>query len=219
MNELVEVRSTKRFNAVGHCIYCGSKEELSDEHVVPFALGGALILPDASCHTCAAITSKFERIILRGFMYRARNVAKFPTRRPKKRPQSMELQIIDEQCGERTVNLPTANFPALLHLPLLLPAAFLNGRIPKVGVELCGIDTLSFGTNPYKALHELKVRTMKDTVNFDATAFVRMLAKIGYSFAVGVLGSFPLNEVPVLPIIMGQADDGSVWVGSAEFET
>ena len=48
-------------------------------------------------------------------------------------------------------------------------------------------------------------------------AFVRMLAKIGYGCAVAHLGSFPRHEAPVLPLILGTADDGGNWVGSADF--
>jgi hypothetical protein len=30
-------------------------------------------------------------------------------------------------------------------------------------------------------------------------------------------GPYPRNEVPVLPLILGSADDGGTWVGSAEY--
>lgn len=41
--------------------------------------------------------------------------------------------------------------------------------------------------------------------------------RIGYSFAVANQGPYPLNQVPVLPLILGTADDGSTWVGSTEY--
>src|SRR5690349_13719179 len=44
-----------------------------------------------------------------------------------------------------------------------------------------------------------------------------MIAKIGHSFAVAALGPFPRNECPVLPFLLGSADDGSMWVGSAVY--
>jgi hypothetical protein len=33
----------------GFCIYCGSTEQLSREHVVPYALGGTLTITEGSC--------------------------------------------------------------------------------------------------------------------------------------------------------------------------
>jgi len=34
---------------IGKCIYCGSTEALSDEHIIPLGLNGAWILEQASC--------------------------------------------------------------------------------------------------------------------------------------------------------------------------
>jgi hypothetical protein len=48
------------------CIYCGTQadqteaKELSDEHIIPYALGGNLVLPKASCDRCAKETHAFE---------------------------------------------------------------------------------------------------------------------------------------------------------------
>jgi hypothetical protein len=50
----------------GLCIYCGKRDvRLTDEHVVPFSLGGHHILEAASCLTCADITKKFEQDVAR----------------------------------------------------------------------------------------------------------------------------------------------------------
>ncbi len=66
----------------------------------------------------------------------------------------------------------------------------------------------------------LKATIIRHTqTDYALSDFVRMLAKIGYSFVVSQVGMFPFDEVPVLPLILGQTDDGSHWVGSAEFET
>ena len=43
------VQTTYRFKPVGECIYCGARAGLSDEHIVPYALGGTFFLPLASC--------------------------------------------------------------------------------------------------------------------------------------------------------------------------
>jgi HNH endonuclease len=74
---------------VGSCIYCGEKEGLSDEHVIPYGLGGNLILRKASCHTCAKITSNLELRLLRGQWWPYRKTLEIQTRSgnyPKYRP-------------------------------------------------------------------------------------------------------------------------------------
>jgi 5-methylcytosine-specific restriction endonuclease McrA len=49
-----------------HCIYCGKNGvPLTDEHIVPFSLGGQHILQNASCLECADITKKFEQDVAR----------------------------------------------------------------------------------------------------------------------------------------------------------
>lgn len=124
-----------------------------------------------------------------------------------------------EEHGTRSIALPVTEFCAFLQLPLLSAAGFLSGRSRVQGVEVCGLETILFGARPEKVAEDLKATTLRKTSNVDATAFVRMLAKIGYSFAVSQLGSLPLQQVPVLPLILGRADNGSLWVGSANFET
>jgi hypothetical protein len=74
-----------------------------------------------------------------------------------------------------------------------------------------------FGKSPDKVASNLGTKTIQNTVNIDVAAFVRMLAKIGYSFAVAVQGPYPLSEVPVLPLILGTVLDGSAWVGSNDY--
>jgi hypothetical protein len=215
MVEYSEIHTTTRADPVGICIYCGSEEGLSDEHVVPFGLGGRLVLPKATCAQCAAVTSAFEHKVLRGFMRDARTVGRFPTRRPEERPSTISHGIKRGDHIE-TVELPLDKSCGLLQLPQLERPAFLQGGSPVTGVNIIGFETMAFGKGPGEVVSVLGTGTFTITVTVDATAFVRMLAKIGYGFAVAVLGPFSRNEVPVLPLILGTADDGSTWVGSTE---
>lgn len=59
---MIQVGTPRFYQPVGRCIYCGTAEEpLSDEHILPFALGGNLILPKASCETHRKTTQRIER--------------------------------------------------------------------------------------------------------------------------------------------------------------
>jgi hypothetical protein len=216
MVDAVEIHTTFRSNPVGSCIYCGRTDQLTEEHAVAFALGGGLILPEASCGPCAAITSAFERKVLRGFMRDARTAGRFPTRRPKERPATIPIKV---KRGDRleSVELPSNESPGFLHLPKLDKAAFLDGRPPATGVSIVGTETLYFGKRPEDVAAVLGTNTLEMTANIDVPAFARMLAKRGYSYAVAALGPYPRSEVPVLPLILGSADDASTWLGSAEY--
>lgn len=214
--EILEIRTKTYGDPVGVCIYCGETKGLTDEHVVPFALNGNFILPKASCKKCAAITSAFELKVLRGFMLEARTAGQFATRRPKERPLTLPLKVKRGDHLE-AIALPSDESPGFLQLPILDQPAFLTGRPSVSGVTLVGMDTLYFGRRPDDTLAALRTDSIQTTVTIDVTAFVRMLAKIGYAFAVAARGPYPLSEVPVLPLILGLADDGSTWVGSVDY--
>jgi 5-methylcytosine-specific restriction endonuclease McrA len=49
-----------KYSNVNRCIYCGTLENLTDEHIIPYGLGGRSILPKASCSECSNITTNFE---------------------------------------------------------------------------------------------------------------------------------------------------------------
>src|SRR5207244_10090080 len=53
---------TQKAPSPGRCIYCGSTDELTDEHVVPFALAAnSVIHLDASSTASAAIIQPYEQ--------------------------------------------------------------------------------------------------------------------------------------------------------------
>jgi hypothetical protein len=215
---IVELKEDSKLPPVGECIYCGSAGPLSDEHIVPYGLGGTLILPDASCNKCAWVTRSFERTVLRGFMLEGRTIGKIRTRRPKERPTSFPITVVDER-GSRTVTVPVADFPAFLFLPVMPPAGFLVGREAERGTEVCGTEVIAFGKPLRNFARDRGAPEVSKTATVNPHAFARMLAKIGYGFALAVQGIIPRAEVPVLPLILGTADDANRWIGSATFET
>lgn len=210
--------TTTHTTPIGVCIYCGTLNDLTDEHVIPFSLGGNYVLDKASCHDCAKITSLIERKVTRGFLHEARVAGNMPTRRPKDRPKSLPLKHRHTEDSEPTSTyLPAAEHPGLMHLPLLRGAGVLAGHPYERGLKVEGVETLRFGSDPAATLQRLGSNEMISSVNWDLTAFARMLAKIGYSAAVASCGPLERSRVPLLPFILGTADDASHWLGSAEF--
>jgi hypothetical protein len=211
-----EIHNATRYGPIGACIYCGVTDALTEEHVVPLGLGGRLILTAASCPRCEKITSAFERKVLRGFMLDARTAGSFPTRHRKDRPTTISYEI-KRGIQFESIDVPVTESTGLLQLPMLQPPAFLNGRPPIRGTNIIGFETIAFGKRPDEVLSTVGTNAFRATVNIDAHAFVRMLAKIGFCCAIAAIGTFPRSEVPVLPLILGTADDDSTWVGSSEY--
>jgi hypothetical protein len=85
-----------KFTSPGECIYCGARGdevELTDEHIIPFSLGGNAEILKASCKSCATITSELELHLGRQVLWDHRVHAKLPTRRPEGRPDTLPTRV------------------------------------------------------------------------------------------------------------------------------
>lgn len=213
-----EVKTATALREAGRCIYCGAEDDLSDEHVIPFALGGNLYVPNASCPKCRDLTSKFELRVLRGFMYRARIAGNFPTRRPRKRPDHVGVTLLDGETPRDAV-LPQRSAATLLQLPMFEPPRVLVGKPRIQGINHCGMEMIHFGADIDKAVKDNQGTGFRQQDNIEWEDFVRMLAKIGYSYITGAFGLVPLEQILVLPLIQGQTNDAGNWIGSRQYET
>ena len=218
MTNLIEAHQAFRFAPLGECMYCGSKENLSDEHIIPYALSGTLVLPQSSCDSCAVITSKIERSVLRGFMFDARVVGNFPSRRKRDRPESLKTKVLsaDDTIVEKEVGVSES--PAFLILPTFGPATLLNGQPPVLGINIVGQETLHFGKDVGDFVREHGAKGIQFGSNVEATELAQLLAKIAYGYLVAQMGQFPREETPLLRLIRGEADDGGCWVGSSDYK-
>jgi hypothetical protein len=89
---------------VGHCIYCGSVDNLTKEHIIPSGAGGFYTLIGGSCGACADITKKFEQDCLQRWFGPLRvRLGLASHRRPKaKRPTSIKLSTVKRFTGQPT---------------------------------------------------------------------------------------------------------------------
>ena len=211
---ILQSDSIHRFDTVNECIYCGSKDQLTDEHIVPFALGGNFILPRSSCRSCAAITSLDERKVLKGFLHNGRIVTNMPTRRKKNRPTHLKTMLLDDNDNVTEVDLPVSESTATIHLPILEPPAFLTGTVFSSSVGVKGIDTIHVGKHPMEVLSKHNKPGIRFETAIDVNAFLRMIAKIAHAYHVANLGLFPRSESPLLPLIFNSSKGLNNWIGS-----
>jgi hypothetical protein len=101
---------------VGRCVYCGATDgDLGDEHIIPQALGGNIILRDSCCDACGDIIGrKLEGSLLHkttGMFAALRLRMGFKSKRPKERPKSLPFTFIGTNGSQRIVEIPAKKVP------------------------------------------------------------------------------------------------------------
>lgn len=193
---------------IGQCIYCGSRNGLSDEHVVPYGLAGPWKLKKASCHDCSSITAAFEQDVLRGQFDLGRSALGMPSRRKSQRPQEFEF-VVGRTGVTRTVKLPVAKCPALFIMPHLKRPRYIDNYEYKAGFMLTGASLHGPAWDRVKESLGEEFSVTQST----SASFPRLLAKIAYGMAVLQYGLNAFGETYVLPCILGEKDDVGFWVG------
>jgi hypothetical protein len=197
---MVTTNQVTVYSEVNRCIYCGTDEEkLSKEHIIPYALGGTLVLPKSSCRKCADIINKAEQFCLRTMFGPLRIRLDFPTRRRKERPKTIPLEIITS-VGDREQRILSPHEIPLVCIGFSFPIpGILRGLPPS---ETCnGKLIVRFQDDEVrKYLNNGKIKLGTSNI-YD---FCRMIAKIAHSYAVASLGYGAFN--PMLPdLILGKS--------------
>jgi 5-methylcytosine-specific restriction endonuclease McrA len=106
------VERIERKESFGECIYCGAtadEAELTDEHVVPFSLGGNAVVLKGSCKACAAETTRIENEVGRKVLLDFRTHANVQTRRRKNRPTELPFIYALADGERKTKTVPIAD--------------------------------------------------------------------------------------------------------------
>jgi hypothetical protein len=186
----------KTYPSVGHCIYCGAlvadkrdpSAKFGDEHIIPLAFGGCLLLREASCRDCEKITSGIETHCIEQMVRNTREHLGLHARRHKRSRRHLPVNIVHD-THEETLRVPLPEHPALLMMfDFDPPGLFLDTPItegPFVGRWVARSITADL---------RKRLDRIGRTVNFVqrdgfiAAIFGRMLAKIAHSYAIAELG-------------------------------
>lgn len=200
------------FPSKGACIYCGSTRGLTDEHVVPYSLGGQHVIRAGSCRECADITKKFEQKVARDLWGTARASFGAPTRR--KRERKMHVVMQDPTDPKNTIEVPVADYPAGMVFYVMPKAGLLQG-LPE-SVDLSSFWSLIVIDDQERREKFLSKNNNKLSIKFRNVPgdFARMIAKIGYC---QVLTTLNLDDFEPLciPYIKGEKDNHSYVVGGS----
>lgn len=219
-SSIAETRTGKH---VGKCIYCGSVENLHDEHCIPESLNGTHVLEKGSCGDCGRITSQFEGRFARDSMLPVRTAWNMKSKRSKKnRPTEFPMRFIKEG-REEIINVPVADHYSVIPLVEIGPP----GKY-RHGPHTLGLQNGQFKLNPFRIRSQEHIDYLvkkygadEISVDFqiDVAGFLRMIAKIAYSTMVFRYGLQNIAEAYVVPAILGASNDIWHWVGSDGTQT
>ena len=170
-----------------HCIYCGKKQDLSREHIIPLGLDGGFILPEATCQQCRDITGKFEQHCLRDLFGLIRQYMQIDSNRHKKDRKKFYVKKI---VGSHVHKVEAAGpqLPSYIVLPLLwTPSTLLTNRVEKVPLVINGHSVYHVSDNMPQliAMHG----PFSIDIPYNLKSFARMLAKIGHALVVAEIGA------------------------------
>jgi hypothetical protein len=174
---------------VGSCIYCGESDcELTDEHIMPFALGGNAALKRASCVKCQVATSRIERHICRPVTGMMRSRLGIQSRRPKQRDETRQTFMFGDE--HREMPFATAQFPAILCYPSFARPGIFDDRPPEGQYRSAGIFTLGADAD-FKAIADAALEkagaSAIQLASFRPALLMNFMAKVAHASAVGIL--------------------------------
>jgi hypothetical protein len=199
---------------VGRCIYCGTTAHpLTKEHVIPYGLGGTMVLRNACCEKCRIETSKCELNPIHKNWEEVRGALNFPSRKRKLTKKTFLLNVELEDGSKTTLKLKGSETLGLVHFLEYNPPAFFDPNGYKSGVIVTGAKLMGFGINidKFRKKHRIKGFTLTKTSK--GNDFEKMITKIAYCFVIVCWGLECFDERYVLPAILNEKDDVGYWMG------
>lgn len=200
-----------RYAEVRECIYCGSEEQnLTDEHIIPFGLGGKLVLPKSSCKSCAKITSQFEMESQRAHYGGLRALFGFPSRKKGFIRKATMKAMGNSQASDvwAAIDVDGGMIPPSMPVVSYDPAGLLYG-LPKTDFQPRSFrERIIAGSYHYKLTQLTNSfpgqMVMYSMAGVQGEAHARLIAKIAHSYAIA--SGLPKNAFRPLPELILHAN-------------
>lgn len=167
------------------CIYCGSRDQLSSEHIVPYAWGGTVQVHSGSCEVCRQITSGFENYALNdGAMPHVRKSIGLPSRSNHASVKGVIEMAMEDRDGQALTIETGADAPAILGFPLFVRPGLLSDDGTRTPLDLEGMAAVAFGADlsTFMEGHSAAGAVQRESTK-RVMAFARTIAKIAYCWA------------------------------------
>lgn len=214
----------KDYRLDGRCLYCledmssYAVNEITDEHIIPRALNGALVIRNGACQACARFSNKaYEYTALNKDLFVPRRLLELKKSRNRgknqKPPEPLPLVALGNRVmsgGEELFNiqLSDAEYPNIFSLILFPPAGRLVGE--DRGSELKEIRGQFFNLGGNRG-RRMDVTTREPHAN---GPFANMLAKIAYCYAAAERGIEAFDGSDIRDLLMGRRSDVYNFVGN-----
>lgn len=182
-----ELRSINELSSrhAQNCIYCGSADQLSSEHIVPYAWGGTVQVHKGSCEVCRQLTSGFENYALNdGAMAHVRKAIGLPSRSNHKSTSNPVSMTIHGPNGDALPINDGTDVPAILGFPLFVRPGMLTDNGTRFTLDLEGIAAAAFGADlsSFMQSHSAASAIQRESTK-RIMAFAQTIAKIAYGWA------------------------------------
>jgi hypothetical protein len=216
----VERIERKEYPSFGECIYCGVSAddvELTDEHIVPFSLGGNAVILDGSCKACAAETTKIENELGRKVFWDLRTHMNAPTRRKKERPKVLPFTYSIAGGAAQTKTVPVADHPYFTPMPVWGLPGLLEGRPPSAQFQEHKAHVFYWIPPNIKETLGLEDGVPAEIpfpeFQIDHHRFARAIAKIAYCQTVAQFGLHNFRRLILPELILGRYPHVPYYVG------
>ena len=197
------------------CIFCGSKQELTDEHVVPYSIAGPWVYRKATCRVCQDKFKPFESRILKRFLGPMRDKLEAPSRTPKTQPPSHTITLGFADGSTKDVTGNMNDIPVVISFPEIGPAGIGIPDANPEQVRIIGVSTALLDTSAAEKLVKQHGATeIKGELQVVPSDWLRLIGKVGYAFACAQYGAENVLESPIVPALLGISNDIGQWVGS-----
>ncbi len=209
--------TSKSYAPIRICIYCGSTDNLTDEHIIPYGLlpkGGDWYLPKSSCPNCCSITKKFEGSVQQTMLGPLRYKLGLKTRNrgSRKKKTNKFVTLFNYPDGRlEPKEISGDDFPTVcIGFKWLMPAFLLGLEATNI---FEGSDVIKFNEI------ELKQYAKSDQAisigRVYPADFARMLAKIAHTYAIAEYGMDSFEPM-LREMILGRDDRLPFLVGGDE---
>ena len=205
------------FGPYDRCVYCGSDgggQPLTDEHVIPAAIGGRIILAKASCGKCQRATSAFESRCVNTMFAGVRQYYGFTAARGE--PHKRRLPVAVHGKERREIRAARGEYPTPFSLPVFFEPTCLSLEPDKEILRDAGIChwmTPEFVPNARSILLREQAHTVQVRQRLPIADFGRLLAKIAHCFGTAMLGTDGFEPLLVDAIIGGDQSALARYIG------
>lgn len=215
----LQMAKRKRYSGDGYCLFCReafADADLTDEHIIPEAIHGTLVIKNSSCRPCARRSNiEYENAALNGDLQLPRVLLDLKGKRGSAIPRDVRHlppvflgDTTMAEDGERILDFPIELYPKHFELIHFQSPGKLSGIDRGSSLDVISFTLFNIGG---RGLNNVTTRTKM--IN---GPFAMMLAKIAYCYAVAEKGFDYFDSREIRDLLNGNRDDVYNFVGNTE---